>query len=187
MSIDLEQSVREDVARKTGTIVGICYSTELINGVGKEPHDEAQITRLGIPGDKHYGETRYSNSRRQRIPNDRPISVNGVEAARDICANLGIPDVPVGGLGENLLLEGLGDLSDLEQGDQLHLFSTGDEPSVVLEVQFQNPPCVNLQVYHKQMTKQMFGKRGVICTVLKEGTARVGDRVELVRKNEAPQ
>ncbi len=182
MTIDLEPGVSQATTNRTGTIIGLCYSTELINEVGKQPHEEAQVTRFGIPGDKHYGETRYSQSRKQTIPNDRPISVNGVEAARDICEKLGIAGVPIGGLGENFLLEGLGDLSDLEQGDQLHVFSANGEPSVMLEVQFQNPPCANLKVYHKQMTKEMFGRRGVICTVLKEGAARVGDRVVLIRK-----
>ena len=37
----------------------------------------------------------------------------GAEATREVCARLDIPDVPTGGLGENMQLHGLGDLSDL--------------------------------------------------------------------------
>ena len=57
----------------------------------------------------------------------------------------------------------------------------GGEPKVILEVRKQNDPCSNLQVYHKMMTKELMGRRGVICTVLKEGQVQVGDAVSLVR------
>ena len=46
----------------------------------------------------------------------------------------------------------------------------------------QNEPCANLRIYHAKMVKALYGKRGVLCTVLKEGVVRVGDRVETVHK-----
>jgi MOSC domain-containing protein YiiM len=171
----------DKAAVRTGKIAGIAYSDVLIDNVRKQPRDSAEITRLGIPGDKHYGETRYSQSQRKTLPNDRPITVVGAEATREVCASLGIPDVPTGGLGENLQLEGLGDLSDLVDGDELRVVGPGGQVKAALLVQKQNEPCSNLRIYHRLMVKEMMGRRGVICTVLQEGSVDVGDRVELLR------
>ncbi len=171
---------------RSGTVIAVCYSSELINGVGKQPHQSARITTWGIPGDRHYGETRMSHSLRKPVPNDRPITAVGVEAVRDVCELLGIPHIPAGGLGENLLLEGLGDLSDLQPGDELHITGADGTPGAVLVVRKQNEPCSNLQIYHRLMVREMYGRRGVVCTVLREGPASTGDRVELVRKASAP-
>lgn len=169
-------------AVRTGKIISLAYSKELINNVGKQPQVSADITKWGIPGDRHYGETRYSASRRQRVPNNRPITICGVEAARAACEKLGADPIPVGGLGENLLTEGLGDLGDLEEGDRLQVLDRQGEPRVIFEVRKQNEPCSNVQIYHRLMTKELMGRRGVICSVLKEGHVEVGDRVVLVKK-----
>ena len=176
--------LREETGRavlRTGRIVGLAYSDVLIDNVRKRQHGSAVITRLGIPGDRHYGETRYSQSQRKTLPNDRPITVVGGEATREVCTKLGIPDVPAGGLGENLQLDGLGDLSDLVEGDELHVLGANGQPKVVLRVSKQNDPCSNLRIYHRLMVKELMGRRGVICTVLQEGTVHAGDAVELVR------
>lgn len=168
-------------AVRTGKIAGLAYSAELIDNVRKQPRESAEITRLGIPGDRHFGETRYSHSARKTLPNDRPITVVGAEAAREVCAKLGIPDVPTGGLGENLLLEGLGDLGDLTEGDEIRVLGPDGELKAALLVRKQNEPCSNLSVYHRLMVKELMGRRGVICTVLQEGPVHVGDTVEIVR------
>jgi MOSC domain-containing protein YiiM len=176
--------IKEESGRavlRTGRIAGLAYSDVLIDNVRKQQHGSAEITHLGIPGDRHYGETRYSQSQRKTLPNDRPITVVGAEATREVCAKLGIPDVPTGGLGENLQLEGLGDLSDLVEGDELHVLGANGQPKVVLRVSKQNDPCSNLRIYHRLMVKELMGRRGVICTVLQEGMVHVGDTVELVR------
>ncbi len=175
MSTITETSVR------TGTVLALCYSPELINGVGKVPHNSAQVTKLGIPTDRHYGETRV-NSRRQTVPNNRPIMVVGVEAVRDACAKLVIEEIPPGGLGENFLIEGLGDLSDVQPGDHFEVVTPDGEVKIVLDAWLQNPPCSSLSIYHKQMVKELYGKRGLLCTVAKEGMVSVGDKIELHRK-----
>jgi MOSC domain-containing protein YiiM len=180
MTTDAKEAAPKAVVR-TGRIAGIAYSDVLIDNVRKRPHSSAQITRLGVPGDRHYGETRYSQSQRKTLPNDRPITVVGAEATRDACAKLGIPDVPTGGLGENVQLEGLGDLSDLNEGDELRFVGPGGHVKAALLVSKQNDPCSNLRIYHRLMVKEMMGRRGVICTVLQEGAVDVGDRVELLR------
>ncbi len=79
-----------------------------------------------------------------------------------------------GGVGENLLVSGLGDLGDLQPGQRMR-FSSGVE----LRVTGQNDPCKNLMVWHPQVPKQMLGRRGVICTVLVQGALRPGDSVEI--------
>ncbi|MEA2574693.1 MAG: hypothetical protein QOH93_1991 [Chloroflexia bacterium] len=163
----------------TGTVSAVCYSPELINGVGKEAHESAQVTKWGIPGDRHYGETRISRGR--EIPNNRPITVVGADATRAACDKLGVPNVPAGGLGENILAEGLGDLGEMTDGDEIHVLDAHGEPKVILRVWQQNDPCSNLRIYHKQMVKELMGKRGVLCTVLLEGDVRVGDGIAWVR------
>src|SRR5438067_1764980 len=121
MQTELTQAASESEAVRTGKIIAIAYSPQLINDVGKEQHDSAHITKWGIPGDRHYGETRYSQSKRMTLPNNRPITVLAAEAIRAACEAIGIPSdtVPPGGMGENILTEGLGDLGDLVEGDQL--------------------------------------------------------------------
>ena len=167
----------------TGKVIAVCYSAELINGVGKEPHESGRVTKWGIAGDRHYGETRFSSSARRTVANNRPITVVGVEATRDAAAKLEVEPIPTGGLGENILTEGLGDLSDLAAGDILRFLPEGEtEPSVILKVRKQNEPCSNLSLYHRLMPKELFGKRGVICVVLREGTVRIGDTAEWLRK-----
>jgi MOSC domain-containing protein YiiM len=180
MATELTEAAGKAVVR-TGKIAGLAYSAELIDNVGKQPRESAEITHLGIPGDRHYGETRYSHSARKTLPNDRPITVVGAEATRAACAKLGIPDVPTGGLGENIQLEGLGDLGDLTAGDQIRILGPDGQPKAALLVRKQNEPCSNLSVYHRLMVKELMGRRGVICTVLQEGTVHVGDSVEVVR------
>src|SRR5687767_9249122 len=140
MTTDTRENIEMREATRTGRIIAVCYSAELINGVGKEQHNEAQVTRWGIPGDRHYGETRYSSSRKETVPNNRPITVVGVEATRGAAERLGIPPIPHGGIGENFLVEGLGDLGELTSGDQVQFLSDDGEPEVVLEVFGQNEP-----------------------------------------------
>ena len=41
---------------RTGIVISLAYSQELINNVGKQPRESADITVWGIPGDRHYGE-----------------------------------------------------------------------------------------------------------------------------------
>lgn len=181
MQIEAIETTHAPKEVRTGAIIALAYSPELINGVGKELHDTANITTWGIPGDRHYGETRYSQSQRRRTPNNRPITAVGVEGLRAAAEHLEIDPIPAGGMGENLLIEGLGDLSEMEAGDELRVLGQDGLPSVVLKIEGQNPPCVNLKVYHRLMVKELMGKRGVLCTVLQEGNVSVGDTVQWVR------
>lgn len=183
MSLDTVETANLTPATRMGTVLAIAYSKELINGVGKEVRSGADVTILGIEGDKHYGETRYSSSQRKVVPNLRPITVVGVEATRAACEALGLPEdtVPAGGLGENILTEGLGDLSDLAEGDRMEFLDRSGEPKLVLNIEGQNPPCSSLMIYHKQMVKQLINRRGLLCTVAQPGHIEVGDTVRVIK------
>lgn len=71
-------------------------------------------------------------------------------------------------------VEGIGDLSNLSEGDQLSF-----ESGVVVEVTEQNEPCANLNVWHKRVLYEVMGKRGIVGVVKKGGTLRPGDAVAL--------
>jgi MOSC domain-containing protein YiiM len=179
MQVEMPPSEWSTRVVRTGKIISIAYSPKMINGVGKEPRTSAEITMFGIEGDRHFGETRYSPRQHKRVPNLRPLTVMAAEGVREACAALGLPEdtVPYGGMGENILTEGLGDLGDTSEGDLIQVLDENGEAKVILEVGGQNNPCSNLQFYHKLMTKQMMNKRGVFCSVIKAGHIEIGDTV----------
>jgi MOSC domain-containing protein YiiM len=49
----------------------------------------------------------------------------------------------------------------------------------VLEVTAQNIPCKNLAVYHPQVPKLVYGRRGVVAVVVTMGTISPGDLVRI--------
>ena len=179
MQVETPQSERQARVISTGKIISIAYSPKMINNVGKEPKTSAEVTMFGIVGDRHFGETRYSPRQHKRVPNLRPVTVMAVEGVREACDSLNIPadTVPLGGMGENILTDGLGDLGNASEGDLIQVLDERGEPKVILQVGGQNNPCSNLQFYHKQMTKLMMNKRGVFCSVVKAGRIEIGDVV----------
>lgn len=183
MAIETEVYTQSEQTNRVGTIIAIAYSPEMIDGIRKETHPSAKVERWGIPGDRHYGEKRYSRTQKKIILNERPITIIAVEAIREASEAIGIPTdtVPYGGMGENFLTEGLGNLSDAAEGDEMQVLDASGEPKVIFRVEGQNPPCSNLKVYHKLMTKNMMHKRGLLCTVVLEGTVEVGDKVAIVK------
>ena len=152
------------------TVVAVCLSPE--PGVPKYPQAEVSVGPHGIEGDYHAGPTRVR--RGQTAPNTRHVSLVAREVIEEVNRALGT-EIPAGGLGENVLVQGLGDLGDLVAGQRLR-FSSGVE----LEVTGQNNPCRNLCVYHPQAPKRLMGRRGVVAVVVTPGPLRPGDRVELV-------
>ena len=108
------------------------------------------------------------------VPNSRHISIVAKEVFDDLNRELGT-DIPDGGFGENILVQGMGDLSDVEDGALLR-FSSGVE----LEVTGQNDPCKNLMVYHNQIPKRAYGRRGVLAIVKTTGRLKPGETVSVV-------
>ncbi len=157
-------------ANRLGTIVAVCMKAE--RGVPKLPQPEVVVGEYGVEGDFHAGPMRTRSSG-EVLPNNRHISIVAKEVFDDLNQELGA-EIPHGGFGENILVEGMGDLGELREGDVLR-FSSGVE----LEITGQNDPCKNLMVYHQQVVKRSYGRRGVLAVVKRQGRLKPGDTVSV--------
>ena len=151
---------------REGTVIAACASKT--GGVPKYPQAAVVVGPFGVEGDFHAGEL----DAKGRI-NRRHVTVVAQEALDEVGRQLQIEIAP-GGLGENILIQGLGNLAELEPGQRLH-FSSGVE----LEITAQNDPCNNLSVYHRLAVKQFYGKRGLLTVVISGGLLSPGDRVSV--------
>lgn len=156
-----------------GRVVAVCASPH--TGVPKEPRPSIAIGPQGVEGDFHAGPINRHKKAGPPEPNRRQVSIVAREAIDAVSAALGIRLRP-GDLAENVLVEGLGDLSDLQPGDRLRL---GER--VVLEVTAQNRPCQTIAVHHPDMVAAFTGRRGVVAVVAATGEVRPGDGVEVER------
>ncbi len=157
-------------ADQVGTVVAVCLRPD--GGVPKYPQDEVTVGEYGVEGDWHSGPMR-TRGNGEVVPNTRHISLVAKEVFDDLNRELGT-DIAPGGFGENVLVQGMGDLSGIREGDLLR-FSSGVE----LEVTGQNDPCKNLMVYHNQVPKRAYGRRGVLTIVKATGRVKRGDTVTL--------
>src|SRR5712692_4522570 len=155
-----------------GTIVAVCLKAEA--GVPKHPQPEVTIGEYGVEGDWHSGPMRTRGDG-EVVPNRRHVSIVAKEVFDDLNRELST-DIPIGGFGENILVEGMGDLAELKEGDVLR-FSSGVE----LEVTQQNDPCKNLMVYSELIPKRAYGRRGVLAVVKTQGRLKPGDAVTTAR------
>ncbi|HXG42774.1 MAG TPA: MOSC domain-containing protein [Dehalococcoidia bacterium] len=167
------------MSERRGRVLAVCLSPR--GGIPKFPQDEVVVGPHGIEGDYHSGAFRTSRRSGQAVPNLRQVSVCAQEVYDELEAQLGVR-VPPGGFSENVLVEGLGDLGDLEPGDVLH-FSGGVE----VEVTDQNVPCANLSVYHPLVPKLVYGRRGIVGVVRTAGVLRPGETVAVRRAAEEVQ
>ena len=149
-----------------GTVVAVCLSET--GGVPKYPQATVLVGPFGVEGDHHAGE--YDKKGQL---NHRHVTVVAQEALDQVGAELDVT-VSAGGLGENILVQGVGNLGEIRPGARLH-FSSGVE----LEVTGQNDPCNNLSVYHRLAVKHFYGKRGLLTTVVTSGPLSPGDRVSI--------
>ena|SRR5881628_999663 len=168
-----ETSERTSGQTKVGTVVAVCMRKE--KGVPKYPQSEVTIGEYGVEGDYHAGPMR-TRSNGEVVPNTRHITLVAKEVFDDLKHELGT-DIPAGGFGENILVEGLGDLSDIKEGVVI-TFRSGVE----LEVTGQNDPCKNLMVYHKQVPKHAYGRRGLLAVVRSTGRLKPGDSITVRHK-----
>lgn len=154
-----------------GRVVAVCSSST--PGLSKTPQKVIEIGPWGVEGDRHAGPRRRSRKTGRMKENDRTISIVAKEVLDDLNRRFSIA-IPPGGFGENILVEKVGDLSDLGQGDQV-LFDGG----VVIEVTEQNEPCANLKVWNKMIPYETMGRRGIVGVVKKGGVLRAGESVRL--------
>ncbi|MCD1259353.1 MOSC domain-containing protein [Paenibacillus athensensis] len=155
----------------------------------RQPHIAVELA--GIPGDRHYGLLRPADSRQTiyrrgtLIANRRQISVVSAEECALIAARLGIPHVLPEWLGANLALSGLADLTQLPRGARL-LFPDGTG----LVCEGDNPPCIGpgrvveaqsgVPGLSQRFVRAAGGRRGIVCSVEREGVIAEGDLVSIV-------
>lgn len=149
-----------------GTVIAVCLSDT--GGIPKYPQESVTITTASVEGNHHAGETN-----RDGRPNLRQVTVVGAEAVEAVASELGA-EIPHGGLGENVLVRGLGELSELTPGQRLRF-----EGGVELEVTAQNDPCSNLMVYGNQAVKLFYGCRGLLTVVRATGHISPGEGVSI--------
>lgn len=144
---------------KIGKIVAVCTSPN--EGVPKYPQDQVVVADYGFQGDYHCKPMRRSFSKpgTEKPNNDRHITIVAKEAIDTVNQKLGL-QLGIGALGENILTEGLGDLSEIIPHTRILTSS-----AVVLMVVEQNQPCKNLVPYHPRFVKEIHGRRGLLCIV----------------------
>jgi hypothetical protein len=153
----------------------------------------------GVRGDGHAG-LRLADVRERtlldfglprgiEIANHREFSAVSVEELAKIAEAMGIPDVPHGCLGENLVLEGVPRLTELPSGTLLCFRKDAAHPrTAVLAVWGENKPCrapgEAIQARHPAVPKiatlfpkAAMGLRGVVGSVYCSGTIHAGDEV----------
>lgn len=152
-----------------GIVVAVCLRPD--TGVPKHSQPYIQVGPQGVEGDFHAGTVNRHKKSGPPEPNHRQLTVVAKEALDSANERLGTALGP-GSIGENLLVEGLGDLAGLRKDD---VIVVGTE--VALRVTGQNTPCATLSVHHKDIVKALMGIRGVTAVVVSTGVVRPGDSV----------
>ncbi|PYE42385.1 MOSC domain-containing protein [Paenibacillus barcinonensis] len=150
------------------------------------------IELAGIPGDRHYGLLRPADSRQKiykrgtMIANRRQISMISEEECTLIAEKMKIPEVRPEWLGANILVRGIERLTELPAGTRF-LFPDGTG----LICEGENLPCVHpgkvieqfygLDGLRKKFVPAARKKRGIVCSVEREGVINTGDTIEVVR------
>ncbi len=168
-----------------GSVIAVSMSPD--HGYPTYPQQKVTITEEGIPGDAHSGPLRDSFTKPGTLkPNDRPISIVADEVRREMNKTFGI-DMQPGDFNEQVLVEGLGDLSDVPIGSTV-LFDSG----VSLMVTDTAFPCVRLEAHNGApgMMRDLLiprgggkplSRRGILARVIQGGDLMPGVGIEINR------
>jgi hypothetical protein len=155
---------------------------------------QTEIDLAGIPGDRHYGLTRYAGAREPMYPkgaeirNRRQLSIVSIEECHLIAQSLGLEVVLPEWLGANLLLSGLPNLTLLPCGTRL-MFPSG----ACLICEGENTPCrypakvlQKLHPQHPNVLKNFVRvaqkRRGIICSVERSGEICQSDTIQILQE-----
>ena len=126
----------------------------------KLPRTEARlVTDFGLEGDRHAGRP------------ERQVSLLNVETVDEL-ARAGMPVTP-GILGENITVEGV-PIMDLRHGARLRI------GQAELEITGDRPACREMLEIHAGALKALVGRAGKMARVVRGGTVRPGDPIELI-------
>ena len=155
----------------TGKVVSV--NSSIKGGIPKMPQDSIEIYKYGVRGDYHSGKTNF-HAKKNNL--DRQITIVSKETVDFINKNIG-NKISAGSLGENILIHGFGDLSNVSNK---HIMKIGTD--VVLKINGQNQPCSTLNSIDKRVLKLIIGKRGILATVESTGIIRKDDEVKIYKK-----
>ena len=155
----------------TGKVVSV--NSSIKGGIPKMPQDSIEIYKYGVRGDYHSGKTNF-HAKKNNL--DRQITIVAKETVDFINKNIG-NKISAGSLGENILIHGFGDLSNVSNK---HIVKIGTD--VVLKINGQNQPCSTLNSIDKRVLKLIIGKRGLLATVESTGIIRKDDEVKIYKK-----
>jgi len=167
-----------------------------------EAVEELVLTTEGIVGDRHYGYLRDSDTRVKHLyKKGIPVRNNrqwlGISSSEiwQMAKTLSTPDLTPELLGVNLLIDGVGDLSELPPLTHLifspfNIFEAGRDEDVVLVSYCQALPCTvagkalakpfNDASLETRFPKAALGYRGLLGWVQKGGTVRPGYTVHVM-------
>ena len=155
----------------TGKVVSV--NSSIKGGIPKMPQDSIEIYKYGVRGDYHSGKTNF-HAKKNNL--DRQITIVAKETVDFINKNIG-NKISAGSLGENILIHGFGDLSNVSNK---HIMKIGTD--VVLKINGQNQPCSTLNSIDKRVLKLIIGKRGLLATVESTGIIRKDDEIKIYKK-----
>jgi MOSC domain-containing protein YiiM len=131
----------------------------------KLPQSEGRlIADFGLEGDRHAGRPL------------RQLSILNVETVTEL-QQAGMPVEP-GILGENITVEGV-PVMQLDDGARLRI------GEAEVEITGDRPACKELLGVHKDALKAMLGRTGKMARVVRGGTVRPGDPIELIGRSDA--
>jgi MOSC domain-containing protein YiiM len=126
----------------------------------KLPRLEARlVANFGLEGDRHAGRP------------GREVSILNAETVSEL-AQLGMPVEP-GILGENMTVEGVA-VMQLPDGARLRI------GEAELEITGDRPACREMLEVHRDVLKALTGRAGKMARVVRGGSVRPGDPIELL-------
>ena len=172
--------------KRAGRIIGLFVTADM-TPKGFETGEAASLTLdlQGVPGSRHHGWTRPSDSRVPYLPrgtpmrNVRQLSIVSIEDLAQAAKQLGIPKVDPKWIGASVLVEGIERFAYLPRGT--HLFCDG---GAILIVEHLNDPCRGAGASiarhnpdHPEIefdfVKKCARLRGVVATIEHPGTLSV--------------